>query len=71
MPLPNHKKICVITKGRSTNCKINNAILVEARREKFFDIFVFETEEHKNVKKEMLEDFSKTYYRQPKYNERI
>lgn len=64
------EEINTTTNGRSTNCKLNHAILVEAQKGKFFSLFVFETKEHKEVKKEILKDFFETYHKNPKYNER-
>ncbi len=64
------EEINTTTRGRSTNCKLNHAILAEAKKGKFFNLFVFETKEHKKVKKEILEGFFETYNRKPKYNGR-
>ena len=64
------KEINTTKKGRSTNCKLNHVILEEARKRKFFDIFVFETKKHKGIRKEILADFFKTYHKKPKYNEK-
>lgn len=64
------EEINTTTKGRSTNCKLNHAVLVEAQNGKLFDIFVFETSNHKEIKKEILADFSESYHGKPKYNEK-
>lgn len=63
------KKINTTTIGRSTNCKLNHAVLVEAQNGRFFDIFIFETSNHRDVKTEILNDF-KNHQKTPKYNER-
>lgn len=63
------EEINTTTKGRSTNCKLNHAVLVEAQNGRFFDIFIFETSNHRDVKTEILNDF-KNHQKTPKYNER-
>lgn len=63
------KEINTTTIGRSTNCKLNHAVLVEAQNGRFFDIFIFETSNHRDVKSEIFNDF-KNHQKTPKYNER-